>query len=97
MSDAEVLRLVTEMEAYLSQDSASLDPETIEAWHQRFLSAAATAERGPGWGPIAERARAVAGKVDEVVAVLSVQRDALRQEMENQAAGKRALKAYKQA
>lgn len=96
MSDAEVLRLVGEMEAYLNQDSAALDPGVIEAWHQRFLSAVSSAERGPEWGATADRARAVSMRIDKAVAVLSVQRDALRQEMEAQATGKRALKAYKQ-
>ncbi len=95
MSDAEVLRLIAEMEGLLAKSSEDLDSESIAAWHRMFQEAVAGAERGPGWPTIVSRAQAVANAVDQRVGALSREKDALRQEMEAQSAGQRALKAYK--
>lgn len=95
MSEAEVLRLLGEMEALLEPEAPAPDPEWIAEWHQRFLAACASAERGPGWPGIVQRAHTMAGRVDGLVAALSVQKDGLKREMETQAMGQRALKAYK--
>jgi hypothetical protein len=95
MSDAEVLRLVEEMEGLLESDPATLDADLIANWHQQFLSACASAEKGPAWPETVLRARVVAGRVDGLVTVLNKQKDALKIEMEAQAVGRRALQAYK--
>jgi len=95
MSDAEVLRLVEEMERLLESDPATLDEDLIAGWHERFLSACASAEKGPAWPGTVRRAQATAQRVDALVAVLSRQKDALKKEMEAQVVGRRALKAYK--
>lgn len=95
MSDVEVLRLIEEMETLLETDAPAPDPERVAEWHRLFLAACASAERGPGWPGIVQRAHTIAGRVGDLVTALSVQRDGLKREMETQAMGQRALKAYK--
>lgn len=95
MSDADVLRLVEEMERLLEADPGNLDGDLIAGWHERFLVACGSAERGPAWAGTVLRAKAVADRVESLVQVLSRQKDLLKKEMEAQAVGQRALKAYK--
>jgi len=95
MSDAEVLRLVEEMERLLEADPDTLDADLIAGWHQRFLSACASAEKGSAWPETVLRAQAAASRVDGLVVILNGRKDALKKEMEAQALGRRALKAYK--
>jgi len=95
MSDAEVLRLIDEIEGYLKPGSSAIDPATIAAWQERFRTAVASAERGPSWPDIAAKAHAIAGMVDSAVTTLLVQRDDLKRELSAQALGRRALKAYR--
>lgn len=95
MSDAKVLRLIAEMEELLAKSSEDLDSEAIAAWHRTFQETVASAERGPEWAAIVSRAQAIAKAVDQRVEALSREKEALRQEMEAQSAGQRALKAYK--
>ncbi len=95
MSDAEVLRLIEEMEQRLKESAVSMDSAAIAQWHDHFKSAVEHADRGPGWSQIVARAHALAGCVDVAVASLLVERDSMKHEMEAQTAGRRALNAYK--
>jgi hypothetical protein len=95
MSDADVLRLVEEMEQLLGSDALIEDSEAVAEWHERFLSAVPSAEKGPGWPGIVERAHAIAKRIESTVDALRTQRDAIKQELETQTTGQRALKAYK--
>lgn len=97
MSDADILRLIEEMENRLSEQMPEDDPDAIADWHRRFLAAMATAERGGHWPDIVQRSHAVAGRIEGLVSELEVRKESLRKEMETHATGRRALKAYKPA
>lgn len=94
MSDTEVVACLDEMEARLHCPSSDWTPEALEGWHQRFHAAVATAERGPDWAEIVERAHSLGGMVTNLAALASSQRDQIRMELDRQALGYRALKGY---
>jgi hypothetical protein len=95
MSDAQVLHLIEEMEGYLRGGTSNLDPKVIAAWHARFLAAVASAEKGLSWPSIVSRAHAISAQIDQLAGLLQVQMKSIKQEMEAQSAGQRALKAYR--
>lgn len=94
MSDRDVLDLIELMEQRLFSDSSSLDPETVAAWNQEFGIRVSSAERGPAWSSIVERAHQLSRRIEPLVADMSSQRDSLKHELQEQAQGQRALKAY---
>lgn len=93
MSDADVGRLVQEIEDYL-KETQSPDPEYFADWNTKFNQAAEKAERGPGWRDIVDRAHAVGKMVQNRVSGLNYERDQLRDELNAQSLGQRALKGY---
>jgi hypothetical protein len=82
------------MERRLEADPASLDAENLEAWNREFLEASASAERGPEWPAILDRAQALSARIQTVLQTLLLKREELKSELESQTAGKRALRAY---
>ncbi len=94
MSNAEVLRLVVEMEGLLEDPGSLRDPALLEAWNRRFREAVAGAERGEGWSRILDRAHALAPRVDRAVAQLGDEGRVLREDLEGQGRGERALRGY---
>ncbi|MDP1830865.1 MAG: hypothetical protein Q8K67_02315 [Geothrix sp.] len=94
MSDADVLRAVEQMEAWLREPEALPDAEALAAWNRELQSAVAGAERGPGWADLAIRARTLGKQAQGRAATLAVQRDQVRAELDAQGRGGRALKGY---
>lgn len=94
MSDREVLLAIEEMEGLLKEESVAIDPDHLIDWQSRFHQALTAAERGDGWSEITARAKAVNALLEDRLRVLIQQRDAIRRELEGQALGQRALKAY---
>lgn len=95
MSDQDVLLAVTEMEDWLARGTLVDDPGLVEQWHRQFLAALASAERGPGWPALRERIQALAARLDQQISALETRKETLSQELQGQALGRRALKAYK--
>lgn len=95
MSDQDVLLAVKEMEAWLARGALLDDPGLVEQWHKKFLAALAGAERGADWPAILERVHALATRLDQQVSALESRKESLRKELQGQAVGRRALKAYK--
>lgn len=95
MSDRDLARILDEMEEMLRQEPFPEAPEAIEAWRLRFADAVASADRGPEWEALAKRARELGKRVEILLEELSRKRDALRLELDHQAQGSRALRAYR--
>lgn len=92
MSDADLVRILDDLERLLQGD---LEPELISEWQKRFDAELASADRGPGWPQIVERAHGLAHRLDTTAGALSDQLDQVRKELALQAQGERALKGYK--
>ena len=92
MSDADLIRALDDLEQMLQGE---LDPEAITAWRHRFDTELASADRGPGWPQIVDRAHGLAGRLDAAAQTLSDQLTQVRKELAIQARGERALKGYK--
>jgi hypothetical protein len=94
VSDREVLESICAMEGRLDGDPSGLDAAALEAWNQEFRTVVASAERGPEWPAILERAHRLSARIQTVVAGLDRKRAALKEELRSQNLGQRALKAY---
>ena len=95
MSDWDLNDLIAEMETYL-KDTETPDPDYLSEWNAKTVAAIETAERGPEWRAIVERGRALNEVIRKWLGGLTYDRDRLRQELEAQALGQRALKGYTQ-
>lgn len=93
MSDLDLVRLLDELERLL--DQGEVEGEVLADWRPRFEAALATAERGPGWPETVARAHALGRRLDLEADRLSVERDRIRQELDLQGHGSRALKGYR--
>ncbi len=94
MSDAAVRAALKQLEAWLEDGSAPLDGALLEAWNRDFNAALDGAERGPGWGETLALARRLGQRVQARQHELEGQREAIRQELQQQLQGERALKGY---
>lgn len=97
MSDRDLALVLDEMERMLEEQPFPEDPEAIEAWRLRFAEAVASADRGPEWESLAVRARDLGRKVEHLLEHLNHKRESLRLELDHQAQGSRALRAYRPA
>ncbi len=95
MSDHDLSRILDEMEQVLAQDPFPMDAAAIEAWRIRFAEAVASADRGPGWALLVDRAHGIGKRVQTILEDLTLQRDQLRLELDQHAQGSRALRAYR--
>lgn len=93
MSDLSVAEALETLERELAEGHVP-DAKLLADWRVRFDAAALSADRGPGWPSLVERAHALAAQVDRLTFALSQRRDEIRREMEHQATGNRALKGY---
>jgi hypothetical protein len=93
MSEEAVSSLIVEMENYL-KETEYLDPDYISDWNTKFCAAADSAERGPDWGSIVERAHALGETIQKRIGGLNYEREQMRHELNLQASGQRALKGY---
>lgn len=94
MSDQGVRAALEQMEAWVLDPSVDLDPAAIAAWNQRYLAELETAERGPQWQALVQRAHALGRRVDARAVSLSDEQQGLRTELDSQSQGARALKGY---
>jgi hypothetical protein len=93
MSNRDVVEALDEIERILQEED--LTANTLASWRERFDGAMASAERGPGWVEIADRAHRLGKQADQLISRLSKERDAMKKELGMQAVGSRALKGYK--
>jgi hypothetical protein len=94
MSDAGVQACLVQMESWLQGSGAAPAAEELVAWNRRFGLEVATAERGPAWQHILQRAHALGTAVEGLSTALIAHRDSLKAELAAQAQGNRALKGY---
>lgn len=94
MSDADVRAALKQLEAWLEDGSTPLDGALLEVWNRDFKVALAHAERGSGWEETLAFARDLGRRVQARQRELEGQREAIRQELQRQLQGSRALKGY---
>jgi hypothetical protein len=93
MSDLDVIRALDAMERLLQEQDLPL--EVLPEWQKTYAAAMASADRGPGWDVIMDRAHALGKRLDQAADTLSVKRDEIKRELDLKALGSRALKGYK--
>lgn len=93
MSDRDVSIALDAIERLLAEGDPQA--EALAACQGSFDAALATAERGPEWPALTTRARGLSERLNELVGVVSAQRDQIKRELLQQGQGSRALKAYK--
>jgi len=94
MSDDAVLSVIDQMESWIEDSTWSPDPEALAQWNAAFQEAMASADRGPGWGKLIERAHAVGERLEARMVPFIQQRDDLKAELDAQGRGNRALRGY---
>jgi hypothetical protein len=95
MSDQGLQEAILQMEAWLRTEPFPVDSESLKVWRDHFEEEVRSAERGMGWPELVQRSHAVAALLQERVQSLEATRDLLRSELDAQALGQRALRAYK--
>lgn len=94
MSDHEVRAALDRMEGWIGQPAWEPDPAALEAWNTEYQAALATAERGPSWPALVERAHGLGRKLEVRLDQATQMRDAIRAELGIQERGNRALAGY---
>lgn len=94
MSDQDVLLAIEAMERLLQTPDSDLSSDAIRAWQVGFETAVASAERGPHWNELIQRAHDTAHAIELRLDSLRELRDSIRQELNLGAQGSRALRAY---
>lgn len=94
MSDTDVRAAIEALEAWLAKGGAPMDPAFLAEWNGRFQAAVASAERGPGWDALVERAHRLAEQVAFRQSAAEAQREMIRAELRQQEQGARALRGY---
>lgn len=95
MSDAEVLKVIEEMEAHLCARCFSMDSRAVQDWQRKFQAAVASAERGQDWPRIVQKAQLVQSTLEQTLAQVVAKRNALKREVERQVTGNRVFSAYR--
>lgn len=94
MSDGRVRAAIEQMEAWLADPTWEPDPDLLAGWDADFQEALAKAEKGPGWPDLAARAHAAGQLLEARSETVGQERDRLRNELEAQERGSRALRGY---
>lgn len=94
MSDAKIREALDRMDAWLSDPSREIDIAELTEWNEAYVLAVEGAERGPEWPILVVRAHALGERLNDRLAPLIRERDALRVELTAFAQGNRALKGY---
>jgi hypothetical protein len=92
MSDA-VSSLILDLENYLKETEIP-DTDYIAEWNEKFRAALETAEKGPDWKSIVDRAHALGDVIQKRIGGLNYERDQMLDQMNLQTSGQRALKGY---
>ena len=93
MSDKDLTHCLDDLQLLLQ--AAEPEADALALWQEHFDAAVASAERGPEWPAIVQRAHALAARADIAVSTLSAKQNLIREEMNVHRRGARALKAYK--
>ena len=94
MSNMQVCAAVEQMEAWLTNSAWEPDADALAQWNAGLQRALATAEHGPGWAELAERAHAAGRLLEARSAEVAVVRDRIKAELDSQGRGTRALRGY---
>jgi hypothetical protein len=94
MSDGLVRAALERIEAWLADPAWEPDPERLAQWNADFQEALAQSGKGPGWSDLIARAHAAGHELEARLVVVAEARDRLKQELESQERGGRALKGY---
>ena len=94
MSDRAVREAIQVLEDWLAGGTRALDADALAAWNRSFREALAAAEKGPGWAELVARGHTLATKVAACQWAVEAEREAVRQELAQQAQGDRALRGY---
>jgi len=95
MSDAELLKVIEEMEAHLRTRCFSMDSRAVQDWQRKFQAAVASAERGQDWPAIVQKAQLVQSTLEQTLAEVVAGRDAFKREVEGWAKGNRVFGTYR--
>jgi hypothetical protein len=71
--------------------------QAIAQWHAQFNTSVASAERGPHWPDVKLRAKVLGIMLSRRVALLQTSQKTLKQQLGKNAAGHRALCAYRES
>lgn len=94
MSEADMEMILARLESWFHDADGLPGPDALAQWQQDFQAAFRLADRGSGWSDLVERAHRLGAEAEARAAALAVQRDHIRQELELQGHGGRALKGY---
>lgn len=84
-----------QMERWLDDPSWTAEPGEVAAWEVEYRVALEEARGGPDWASLRERAHVLGRRLEEKLRGVISERDALKAELDGQAQGRRALKAYR--
>lgn len=96
MSDAGVSKALDDLERLLGTLMDDPDPQAVADWHAAFREAVASAERGPAWPEIRNRAHELGRRLEQRTGQIQALRGAIREELRAQERGHRALEGYRQ-
>jgi hypothetical protein len=94
MSDLEVLAALDRLQPLLEAPLEVRNGPAIAAWEAAFRICTASAERGPRWPEVLDRARCLRRLLDRRRALLRLRQQEARRELSRVSAGRRALAAY---
>ena len=94
MSDHDVLQVLDRLALLLRTPVERPNAQAIADWHDEFKRSVATAERGPGWAEIKDRAKVLGVLLNRRMALIQGAQRTLRQKLDRNVTGRRALTAY---
>jgi hypothetical protein len=94
MTDQAMAGVLDDLERILAMPLEFPDPKVIADWHESFKRCAASAERGPGWPGLVERAHQLGRLLKRREALLRADQQRVRRELNKFSVSRRALSAY---
>lgn len=84
-----------QMARWLDDPGWTAEAAEVAVWEAEFQQALEEARGGLDWEFLRERAHALGARLEEKLQGVITERDALKAELDGQAQGRRALKAYR--
>jgi hypothetical protein len=97
MSDHDVLQVLDRLAFLLRTPVEHPNAQAIAEWHEEFKRSVATAERGPRWTEVKDRAKVLGVLLSRRMALLQGAQRILKQKLNRNTTGRRALTAYQTA